>query len=154
MISCTRRVQFAAGHRVLNHESKCANMHGHNYVALFEAQEDQGSLDSIGRVIDFSVLKEKLGGWIDRNWDHGFIVFEEDAQVKKALQSINGQKRFVAPFNPTAEEMSIFLLRSVGPQVLAGTGIKLIRVTIWETENCFAVADLQEPPRLLESEDD
>ena len=63
MISCTRRIQFCAGHRVLGHENKCANAHGHNYVAYISARSND--LDKVGRVIDFSVLKEKIGGWID-----------------------------------------------------------------------------------------
>lgn len=28
MITCTRRIQFAAGHRVMRHESKCRVIHG------------------------------------------------------------------------------------------------------------------------------
>jgi hypothetical protein len=51
-----RRIPFAAGHRVFQHESKCRNLHGHNYVAVLHARADAG-LDALGRVIDFSVLK-------------------------------------------------------------------------------------------------
>ena len=54
MITCTRRIQFCAGHRVMGHEGKCRNLHGHNYVVFVTAQADE--LDSVGRVIDFSVL--------------------------------------------------------------------------------------------------
>ena len=63
--SCTRRIQFASGHRVLGHENKCRHIHGHNYVAFIHAEAEQ--LDSIGRVIDFGVLKDKFGGWIDEH---------------------------------------------------------------------------------------
>ena len=139
MITCTRRVQFCAGHRVYRHESKCANVHGHNYVALFEARA--AALDAVGRVIDFSVLKERIGGWIDRMWDHGFLVCDRDVDLLGLLAEMN-TKRFVMDCNPTAENMAEFLLRSVCPAVLDGTGVEVVRVTLWETENCFATAEV------------
>jgi 6-pyruvoyltetrahydropterin/6-carboxytetrahydropterin synthase len=135
-IHAIRRIQFAAGHRVFQHESKCRNLHGHNYVAFFHAKADAG-LDALGRVIDFSVLKEKLGGWVDEHWDHGFLVWENDAEALEAVRRVPGQKLFVTKRNPTAENMALDLLNEVGPRVLAGTGVKLTRVVLWETENCF-----------------
>jgi 6-pyruvoyltetrahydropterin/6-carboxytetrahydropterin synthase len=141
MIECCRRVQFCSGHRVLNHESKCANMHGHNYVAMFHAVSEQ--LDSIGRVIDFSVLKERLGGWIDERWDHTFIVNHEDWEVMQALEAVSRKKPyFIAEWNPTAENMASYLLHTVAPRVLSGTGITVRKVQLWETENCFVEVSL------------
>lgn len=136
-ISCTRRIQFCAGHRVFNHESKCRNLHGHNYVVLFEAS---AKLDDLGRVIDFSVLKEKLGGWIDRNWDHGFILFEQDSIAIELIRGIAGQKLFLMPTNPTAENMASYLLDKVCPGLLHSTGVEITSVRVWETENCYADA--------------
>ncbi len=83
MPECTRRLQFCCGHRVMRHESKCAHLHGHNYVAFFTAS---AQLDDVGRVIDFSVIKERVGGWIDEFWDHGFVLNEED---EGAIQSVS-----------------------------------------------------------------
>jgi len=141
--TCTRRIQFCAGHRVQGHENKCRNLHGHNYVVFFEARAQQ--LDSLGRVIDFSVLKMKLGGWIDENWDHGFVLGESDHQAHTAIGGLAAQKIYIMPTNPTAENMAEYLLRKVGPRQLAGTGVELCRVTLWETENCYATADLDLP---------
>lgn len=131
-----RRVQFCAGHRVYRHESKCAHLHGHNYVAFFHAEGIAAPLDQIGRVVDFSVLKEELGGWIDENLDHGFLVWERDAEVRSALDSL-GHKRFVMQENPTAENIAALLLE-VGNGRLARHGVRLVRVVLWETENCYA----------------
>lgn len=140
-VTATRRIQFCAGHRVWGHESKCAHLHGHNYVALFEAEA--ASLDSIGRVIDFGVLKERLGGWIERMWDHGFLLYRLDtslAYFESLAAGHAAQKLYVMDDNPTAENMALHLLREVGPKVLAGTGVRLVSVTVWETENCKATA--------------
>lgn len=140
-ISATRRIQFCAGHRVHRHESKCRNLHGHNYVAFFTATavaDAEQPLDELGRVIDFGVLKERLGGWIDRHWDHGFVAWKEDTEALAALDKIDGQKIFLLDSNPTAENMAAHLLHAVGPTVLAHTGVELEKVVLWETENCYA----------------
>jgi 6-pyruvoyltetrahydropterin/6-carboxytetrahydropterin synthase len=144
IITCTRRIQFAAGHRVYQHESKCANLHGHNYVVFLEAQGDSGDLDQLGRVIDFSVLKDRLGGWIDRMWDHGFLYFTGDSEAAMVMTQMRGQKSFELPMNPTAENIASYILKMVGPITLARTGVHLTKVTVWETENCYATAELKE----------
>ncbi|MCB1134829.1 MAG: 6-carboxytetrahydropterin synthase [Chlamydiia bacterium] len=140
-ISCTRRLHFCAGHRVMGHENKCATPHGHNYFVYLTAQAE--ALDSIGRVIDFSVLKDTVGGWIDTHWDHTFLVYEKDVEVLRLLQQMPGSKQpFVCPFNPTAENIASYLLKRVCPDLLAGSGVTVTRVRIDETENCFAEARL------------
>ena len=136
MTTAVRRLQFCAGHRVWKHEHKCANLHGHNYVAFVHAEADR--LDALGRVIDFSVLKDRIGGWIESNWDHGFICHREDTEALAAMEAIPNQKTFTMDHNPTAENMADYLLRVVGPQQLAATGVRLVRVVLWETENCYA----------------
>lgn len=164
--TATRRIQFCAGHRVMGHENKCAHLHGHNYVAFVTARvkpalatqlfrdlsqsvDPQAAfLDEIGRVVDFSVLKEQVGGWIESKWDHGFILSKDDNAshrvIELAARSLpNGQKLHIMPYNPTAENMARYLLQEVGPKVLAGTpSVELCHVRIWETENCYADASL------------
>jgi len=141
MVTCVRRIHFCSGHRVMNHESKCRNIHGHNYIAYFHASAPD--LDSIGRVIDFSVLKERLGKWIDKHWDHAFIVNERDQEILNAFNTVKHEKPlFIAPFNPTAEEMAKHLLYEVAPVELTGTGVKIVKVVLWETENCYVTVSL------------
>ena len=140
MTTIVRRLQFCAGHRLFNHEGKCAGIHGHNYVVQVHAAADE--LDELGRIIDFGALKERLGGWIDEHWDHAFICYRKDQDAIEALRAIQGQRLFVMDVNPTAENLARYLLDVVGPQQLEGTGVRLIRVVLWETENCRAGATL------------
>lgn len=140
MIVCTRRIQFCAGHRVCGHEGKCRHLHGHNYVVWFTAEAQE--LDKLGRVIDFAVLKQRLGQWIETNWDHGFIVWEKDEEAKAALGVMPEQRQFELPTNPTAENMAQYLLLIVGPDMLEGTGVRLVKVVVEETENCSAEVTL------------
>ena len=149
IITATRRIQFCMGHRVMRHESKCAHLHGHNYVALFTASAD---LDEVGRVIDFGVLKSLLGGWIDKHLDHGFILYEKDSAAINALEHFapsgglskyneTHQKLFLLPSNPTAENIADYLLKVVAVKQLEGTGVVVTKVRLWETENCYADAE-------------
>lgn len=140
MITCTRKIHFCSGHRVLNHESKCANLHGHNYVAWVTAVAPD--LDNLGRIIDFSVLKEKVGGWIDEKWDHTTILYMKDLHLYNAIQLFEGNRKvFLMPTNPTAENMASYLLHQVCPIVLDGTGVEVNKIQLFETENCYATAE-------------
>jgi len=137
--TATRRIQFCCGHRIHMHESKCRHLHGHNYVAFFTAVKLDANLDGLGRVIDFAVLKDRLGSWIEANWDHGFIVWRGDDEARKALAVMGDQQKlFFLDRNPTAENMARFLIDEVAPSVLEGTGVVVKQVVLWETENCYA----------------
>lgn len=170
IITCTRRLQFCAGHRVMGHENKCAHMHGHNYVVHLTAQLTgltqkvtnlmrpgvDEAVDKIGRVVDFSVLKYKIGKWIEKNWDHGFILHDKDEVAFAVLNTFSGrrweeegrpkdtpaavfQKLFRMPYNPTAENMARYLGEVVAPIVLADEkGLEIVKVRVLETENCSA----------------
>ena len=57
-ITVMRKVAFCAGHRLLNHEGKCANLHGHNYLVEFHITGNE--VDDLGRVVDFADIKRCL----------------------------------------------------------------------------------------------
>lgn len=137
----TRRLTFCAGHRVYQHESKCRNPHGHNYVVHVTATAAKW-LDSVGRVIDFSVLKDKLGTWLDDNWDHAFIWFKDDPDMKEIYEKNYSWKNYRLPNNPTAENMGEYLLREVCPELFKGCGVLITKIVIEETENCVAEVTL------------
>lgn len=138
MITCTRKVHFDAAHRVMNHESKCKLLHGHRYV--IEASFAADSLDKIGRVIDFGVIRDRLTNWIDTNWDHNTILWEKDKDLGGAIEGQIAQKIFYLPSNPTAENMAEYLLNVVCKKLFPEDGLKCTRIRLYETPNCFADA--------------
>lgn len=133
MITADRYHDISAGHRVYGHESKCAALHGHNYRVHFTIA---GELDAVGRVLDFSVIKEKLCLWLEENWDHRCLIWQEDPWLQP-LRELDPSVVAV-PFNPTAENMAQWLVEVVGPLQLEGTGATLLSVRIEETRKCAA----------------
>lgn len=138
MITATRYHDISCGHRVVGHESKCKYLHGHNYRIHFTITAE--SLDGVGRVIDFSVIKSILCEWLEREWDHKFLIWTEDSMLSdfKAFRQL-GLKPVL--FNPTAENMALFLLETIGPQLLPKE-VKLVKVVIEETRKCSAEATI------------
>lgn len=133
-VSAERYHDICAGHRVYGHESKCAHLHGHNYRVHFTVE---GELDSVGRVLDFSVIKAQLCMWLEDNWDHKFLMWEKDPQLED-MKNIDFIGVVPVSFNPTAENMAQYLVEQIGPQQLQGTGCQLIAVRIEETAKCSA----------------
>lgn len=148
MISVTREHEICCGHRVVGHEGKCKNLHGHNYKFVMTLVSDE--LDSIGRVIDFSVIKNVLCQWLEDGWDHRMMLWNQDPIVR-ALDYFDGgvgrmvlEGVVVVPFNPTAENIAEYFCEQIAPVMLDGTGTKLIEVTVWETSKCCATYKVKE----------
>lgn len=139
MIVAQRYHDISMGHRVVGHENKCRHLHGHNYRIHFTCSAD--SLDPIGRVIDFGIIKDLLCQWLEEHWDHKMMLWSEDPLLSQ-LSRLTPDDIVVVPFNPTAEQMAEYLVRVVGPQQLAGTGVRLVSVRIDETRKCSATYSL------------
>jgi 6-pyruvoyltetrahydropterin/6-carboxytetrahydropterin synthase len=93
-------------------------------------------LDDLGRVIDFSVLKTVVGGWVDDAWDHGTLANEDDHDLIELCRD-SGWKVYTMPFNPTAENIASGLFR-MSNMLLESTGVVVTHVRIYETPNCWA----------------
>lgn len=146
-MQAVRYHDISCGHRVVGHEGKCRHLHGHNYRIHFHCEAD--TLDDVGRVIDFSVIKEKLCMWVENSWDHKFLVWEKDSMMSAMHGLINNgdyslkqdrdyfnQSLVWLNFNPTAENIANYLLETVGPRELHGTGVTLVKVVVEETAKC------------------
>lgn len=166
-----RSHEICAGHRVVGHESKCRHLHGHNYKFHFKVAPKgrtdvkkitsgkltlEGGLDSVGRVIDFSVVKTTLCQWLEDNWDHKFLHWEKDNLIDglkdlvkwdseewSRSPSVDEQDmdHFLSslvslPFNPTAENLAAYMVEVIGPLLLDEHGVQLVECTIEETSKC------------------
>ena len=129
MFSVTREITFCYGHRLLNHDGKCRHLHGHNGRALITLATEQ--LDRMGMVVDFSVLKRVVGGWIDQALDHKMLLHRDDPALP--LLRAQGEPVFVMDVNPTAENIARLIY-----EYTAGQGFPVVEVRLWETDSSFA----------------
>jgi 6-pyruvoyltetrahydropterin/6-carboxytetrahydropterin synthase len=137
----TRRIEWDAAHRVLRHESKCGSLHGHRYVALVTCTADE--LDACDRVVDFSVIKDRVGGWVDDQWDHTTMLNSHDYRLLEFVNTEVQEHDKRPPYlfsgaEPTAETIASELLR-VAQVLLADTGVRVVSVEVFETPNCSAL---------------
>lgn len=130
---------ISMGHRVVGHEGKCRHLHGHNYRIHFTCTAE--GLDELGRVIDFGIIKQLLCEWLEREWDHKMMIWEQDPYLNSLLELCE-RDLIIVPFNPTAEQMAEYLVMVVGPEQLKGTGVTLRSVRIEETRKCSATYSL------------
>lgn len=85
----TKELEISAAHRLeLNYESKCANLHGHNWKVKVTCRAEK--LDENGMVTDFTHIKKSVHGFLDH-------------------QNLNER----LPFNPTAENIARWIVENV-----------------------------------------
>lgn len=147
---------ISCGHRVVGHESKCKFLHGHNYRIHFTVEaRNVGQLDSLGRVIDFGIIKKLFCMWLENNWDHKFLLWEDDPLMPVLQTALTEDSIVLVPFNPTAENIAKYLLTVVGPDLLRQNHtlegdehkmffVQLTQVVVEETRKCSASASLEQ----------
>ena len=108
----SKRMEIAGAHRLnLPYESKCSNLHGHNWIVTVYCEADR--LTDYGMIVDFAKVKEEIHGFLD----HGFI------------------NELLPNMNPTAENMSKWICSKVTE--LCETGY-CYRVDVQESEGNVA----------------
>ena len=89
MFIVKKRMEIAGAHRLnLNYESKCANLHGHNWIVTVWCKSQ--TLDANGMVMDFTHIKRE----VQEKLDHKFL-------------------NDVVPFNPTAENIAKWVCEQI-----------------------------------------
>jgi 6-pyruvoyltetrahydropterin/6-carboxytetrahydropterin synthase len=141
----TRRLEFDAGHRIPSHTSKCRHLHGHRYaieVTLSGEIIIEPGAPAQGMVMDYSEVKRIASTAIVEKWDHAFLVYSEDVSVLKFLKSLENHKTVVLDAPPTAENLALaaFHILDSAYRDTYGNHLKLERVRLFETPNCWADA--------------
>lgn len=141
----TRRLEFDAGHRIPDHKSQCRNLHGHRYALEITLDGDilseEGNAAN-GMVMDFSEIKTLAQHHLVDRWDHAFLVYAGDTAVVQFLQSLPEHKTVVLDCIPTAENLAEHAFTTLDRvfRDTFGTRLRLARVRLYETPNCWAEA--------------
>ena len=141
----TRRLEFDAGHRIPEHDSQCRHLHGHRYAIEItlsgDVIEKKGAPDD-GMVMDFARVADIARKHLVDAWDHAFLVYSGDTAVINFLNSIPGHKTVVLKATPTAENMAreAFKILSTAYRDIYGNHLRLERIRLYETPNCWADA--------------
>ena len=135
MVECTRRIEFDAGHRVMGHENKCKYLHGHRYVLEVTARAIE--LDSIGRVVDFGVLKSIMKEWVDENLDHNVILHQKDKALGELIAKETGQNIYYLKSNPTAENIALHIKSDIIPLLFTKNSFDIVKLRLYETPNAY-----------------
>jgi 6-pyruvoyltetrahydropterin/6-carboxytetrahydropterin synthase len=130
MYEVTKEIRFCYGHRLLQYEGKCRHLHGHNGRAVITLAAP--SLDALGMVMDFSRIKQAIGGWIETHLDHRMLLHKDDPvlpELKRQREPVH-----VLEVNPTAENIAKLIY-----DFAASQGFPVVEVRLWETDDSFAV---------------
>ncbi|KIO49021.1 6-carboxytetrahydropterin synthase QueD [Nitrosospira sp. NpAV] len=141
----TRRLEFDAGHRIPSHNSKCRHLHGHRYAIEITLSGDiitEAGVPEQGMVMDYSEVKSIASAVLVDEWDHAFLVYSKDVAVVQFLQSLAGHKTIVLDVPPTAENLALaaFRILDTAYRDSYGNHLRLERVRLFETPNCWADA--------------
>jgi 6-pyruvoyltetrahydropterin/6-carboxytetrahydropterin synthase len=143
MLTITRKLEFDAGHRIPDHKSQCRNLHGHRYkieiTLAGSVVEAEGSSEN-GMIMDFSDVKALAQRYLVDIWDHAFLVYEHDATVREFLDTLDAHKTVVINRIPTVENLAqiAFEILRDAYQDRYGTGLRLHKLVLFETPNCWA----------------
>lgn len=141
----TRRLEFDAGHRIPNHLSQCRHVHGHRYALEVTLSGDIIACEGVpeeGMVMDFSDVKAIAFEQVVGRWDHAFLVYAKDRPMVDFLATITGHRTVILACVPTAENLArtAFDILRGAYRDRYGNHLRLMRVRVYETPNCWADA--------------
>ncbi len=92
--------------------------------------------------MDFADVKAIAKRVVVDPWDHAFLVYRGDTRVVEFLASLPDHKTVVLDVIPTAENLAETAFRLLAPQYrdVYGNSLRLQRVRLYETPNCWADA--------------
>lgn len=114
MYKVSKRMEIAGAHQLkLPYESKCQNVHGHNWIVTVHCCSE--TLTEYGMIVDFKKVKDAIHGTLD----HSFI-----------------NDKLPSGMNPTAENMAKWICDGVNKICAVGCCYK---VEVQESEGNVAI---------------
>jgi len=143
MIRCTKTISFDAAHRIIGHEGRCKYLHGHRYDCQVTFVSER--LNEMGMVIDFGHIKDKLGKWINENFDHNLILSKNDVQLIDSLKDNLDQRIYIMDKTPTAENMALHILHDICPKLFQNEKAYCEKIRLYESANSYVEVYRESP---------
>lgn len=103
-----KKYKFENAHVVRNcYSDRCKySVHGHSYIV--EVFLEANGLDNAGMILDFGVLKNEVGDFID-SFDHAVCIWKEDNDQYVKFMQENSDRHITMPVSPSAENLSYLM---------------------------------------------
>ena len=118
MYQASIQTQFSAAHFLRNYKGKCESLHGHNWKV--EVTVSSETLDDVGMVIDFTILKQKTTNIIEQ-LDHSHL----------------NEIPYFLKINPSSENIAAYIFNLLKEE-LKDTPVLLTKVSVWESDTSRA----------------
>lgn len=124
-------VTICSAHRLLlDYESKCSNLHGHNWNVRIRLE---GETNDCGMLIDFVKVKSLI---LDR-YDHKTVLCQNDPFIDFLKRA--GVDVVVMPKNPTAENLCEEISEYINSFLKTlPNSVRVSEITVEETANNYA----------------
>ncbi len=132
-IVIAKEYRWEMGHRLMDHEGLCKNVHGHSYCLRVDLE---GSLNNSGMVMDFFDLDKLVHPLVDQ-LDHCFLCDESDSAMVEFFLS-NPMKVVMVDFPTTVENICMWIAEELKPALAAHAALTAFSIRLYETERSFA----------------
>src|SRR3990172_331186 len=132
MYKISRTYTFSAAHRIEGHP-KCGRLHGHNYKVTVTLSGE--TLPDDGMLMDFGVLDEVTKPYFDQEFDHRYLVSEQniDADDPYIESAPQGHICYLLTRTSTAETLAKKFFDELSHR-LDTLFLKVCSVSVEETE--------------------
>ncbi len=138
-IRITKRFHFEMAHTLYEYDGLCRNIHGHSYylevTVAGEPRREPGHPKD-GMVMDFGELKNLVKTNIVNVFDHALMVNSLVPEEQKELLRKVTNRVIVVGFQPTSENMVIYISEILQQHLPAG--VSLFSIRLYETATSFA----------------
>ena len=138
-IRVSKEFHFEMAHALWNYDGLCRHIHGHSYklqITIIGKPIEEVNNKKLGMVLDFTDLKAMVKGPVVEYLDHSLVIYRKAAEYIPGASNEMYEKVHVLDFQPTCENLVLFIAEKVKSQLSAG--IELYSVRLYETPTSFA----------------
>jgi len=136
MLEITKIFHFETAHALHGYNGPCQHIHGHSYtlhVTVAQKSKREEYLAAPGILIDFKELKQIVNKEVINKLDHALLLSKAFLAENAALEA--GENLFIMEAEPSAENLLIFIQRSLAAALPAG--IRLSALKLFETADSY-----------------